>query len=343
MVDMHDYLERVYAGAALDRSDTRAIFADILNNRVEPELLASFLIAMKMKGESPAEIAGAAEAMMLEATPLPRPDYAFADIVGTGGDGYNTINVSSAAAVVAASCGAAVAKHGNGSFSSLTGSADLFNACGVNLAMSPRRARACLDETGFTFLFAPQYHSAVRHAMAVRRALKTRTLFNLLGPLCNPGRPTHTILGVYKAELVRPFADTLQLLGYQRAMVVHGSGMDELALHGPSMVAEINGDKIQEYQLTPADFGLNTFAIDAIEGGLPEQNKRLALAALSGTGAPAHLQAIAMNAAALLVLMGLEPDHKTAAEAALQSMQQGRPMALLERVARLSQTREVSP
>lgn len=166
-----------------------------------------------------------------------------------------------------------MAKHGNRSVSSKSGSSDLLDKMGIKLDMSPAQARRCLDELGICFLFAPQYHAGVRHAMPVRQALKTRTLFNVLGPLINPARPTYQLMGVYAPELVRPIAETLLALGLKTGMVVHGAGLDEIAIHGPTQVAEIRDGEIREYLLTPADFGLETYPVSAIQGG---NRKRIA-------------------------------------------------------------------
>ncbi|HAO0783035.1 TPA: anthranilate phosphoribosyltransferase, partial [Escherichia coli] len=167
-------------------------------------------------------------------------DYLFADIVGTGGDGSNSINISTASAFVAAACGLKVAKHGNRSVSSKSGSSDLLAAFGINLDMNADKSRQALDELGVCFLFAPKYHTGFRHAMPVRQQLKTRTLFNVLGPLINPAHPPLALIGVYSPELVLPIAETLRVLGYQRAAVVHSGGMDEVSLHAPTIVAELH-------------------------------------------------------------------------------------------------------
>ncbi|GGD54845.1 anthranilate phosphoribosyltransferase [Lacimicrobium alkaliphilum] len=335
---MQPLLEQLYAQKALTQEQTREFFAQVIAGNMDPIILASALTALKMRGETPAEIAGAASALVDQAKHFPRPDYDFADIVGTGGDGFNTLNISSASAIVAASCGAKVAKHGNRSVSSKSGSADLFREFGLDLAMSPDTASVCLDKTGLCFLFAPEYHAGIRHAMPVRTALKTRTLFNLLGPLANPARPTHILLGVYLPELVRPMAETLQLLGYQHALVVHGSGLDELALHGPTKVAELEQNTIREYQLTPADFNLPEQPISAIKGGDPAENKQVIETLLAGNGQDAHRQAVAINSGALLKLLGLADSYQQGAEMAMDKLNSDKPLALIERTAGLSRS-----
>ncbi|AWL11720.1 Anthranilate phosphoribosyltransferase [Saliniradius amylolyticus] len=334
---MQDILDTLYDGKALSQADTRRFFDAVVKGDVEPVVLASALTALKMRGETPEEIAGAVSALIDNARPFPEVDTPFADIVGTGGDGHNTINISSASAIVAAACGAKVAKHGNRSVSSKSGSADLFESFGMELMMSPDTAANCLEQTGLCFLFAPNYHAGIRHAMPVRQALKTRTLFNLLGPLANPARPSHMLVGVYLPELVRPFAETLKLLGYTKALVVHGSGLDEFALHGPSQVAELDQGEIREYQLSPADFGLTESPISAIKGGEPEENKTLIEALLNGQGQPAHETAVAINTGALLKLLGLAETFKHGAEQALAVIRSGRAIETIEQASRLSQ------
>jgi anthranilate phosphoribosyltransferase len=329
-------LEKLYSGISLPQEEVTHIFSQVVSGQMDDILLSSLLTALKIKGESPQEIAGAAAALIQQAGDFPRPDYPFADIVGTGGDGHNTINISSAAAIVAASCGLKVAKHGNRSVSSKSGSADLFKAFGMELSMSADTARNCLDQSNLCFLFAPVYHAGIKHAMAVRTTLKTRTLFNLLGPLVNPARPSHIMLGVYHPDLLKPFAQTLQILGYKNAMVVHGSGLDELALHGSSQVIEVKDDKLHEYILTAADFGLDSYPLSAIEGGEPEYNKQLIEQVLSGKGQAAHQAAVAMNAGALLKLCGKADSFKQGAKMAILAMQNQAPIQTIKQAAELS-------
>ena len=331
---MHEALEQLYRGQSLSRETLQQLFDVLLRGEMDPIILSSLLTALKIKGESPAEIAGAASALLAAAKPFPRPDYAFCDIVGTGGDGLHTINVSTLSALVGAECGIKVAKHGNRSVSSKTGSSDLLDKLGVRLDMSPAIARRCLDEENVCFLFAPQYHSGIRHAMPVRNALKTRTLFNVLGPLINPARPSYQLMGVYSAELVRPIAETLQQLGLPRGMVVHGAGLDEIAVHGSTRVAEIKDGQIREYTLSPEDFGLHRYPLDAIRGGEPDENRRISENILLGQGSDAQNAAIALNLAPLLLMANRVGSLAEGAEQVLATLQSGK---VLERVSRLAQ------
>ncbi|WP_145567327.1 anthranilate phosphoribosyltransferase [Yersinia aleksiciae] len=303
---MQTLLEKLFRAESLSQQESQQLFAAIVRGELEASQLAAALISMKVRGETPSEIAGAAQALLADAQPFPRPDYLFADIVGTGGDGTNSINISTASAFVAASCGVKVAKHGNRSVSSRSGSSDLLAAFGIRLDMSAEQSRLALDELGVCFLFAPQYHTGFRHAMPVRQQLKTRTLFNVLGPLINPARPPLALIGVYSPELVLPIAQTLKVLGYQRAAVVHGGGMDEVAIHAPTQVAELNNGNIESYELAPEDFGLNRYTLDSLQGGAPEENRDILARLLQGKGESAHAAAVAANVALLLKLHGQE-------------------------------------
>lgn len=303
---MQKILEKLYQAQILTQAESYQLFSTIVTGQLPPSQLAAALIAMKIRGEQPEEIAGAASALLENAQPFPRPDYLFADIVGTGGDGSNSINISTTSAFVAAACGLKVAKHGNRSVSSKSGSSDLLAAWDINLEMSADQSRQALDELDVCFLFAPQYHSGFRHAMTVRQQLKTRTLFNLLGPLINPARPDLALIGVHSQQLVLPIAHSLKALGYQRAAVVYGGGMDEIALHCATTVAELRDGVVCHYQVTPEEFGFGWHPKEALTGGTPEENRDTLRALLQGKGKRAHEEAVAVNVAMLLKLSGRE-------------------------------------
>ena len=329
---IYDIADKIYAQQSLSQQESHTLFDAIIKGEVEPILLSAVLTALKIKGETPAEIAGAASALVANANAFPSPDYDFGDIVGTGGDGANTINISTTAAFVAAACGIKVAKHGNRGVSSKSGSSDLLDKFGINLAMKPETARQALDDLGVCFLFAPEYHGGVRHAMPVRQTLKTRTIFNLLGPLINPARPNIELMGDYDQALVRPIAETMAAMGMKRAAVVHGSGLDEVAIHGETTVAEIINGEITEYTLTPADFGLDTHPLEAIKGGEPEENRAIITDILTGKGTDAQQGAVAVNVALLMRLFGHE-DLKANTQKAIDVMQAGSAFALVEQLA----------
>ncbi|MFB4710945.1 bifunctional anthranilate synthase glutamate amidotransferase component TrpG/anthranilate phosphoribosyltransferase TrpD [Enterobacter hormaechei subsp. steigerwaltii] len=315
-------LEKLYQAQTLSQQESHQLFSAVVRGELKPEQLAAALVSMKVRGESPQEIAGAATALLENAAPFPRPDYPFADIVGTGGNGSNSINISTASAFVAAACGLKVAKHGNRSVSSRSGSSDLLAAFGINLDMNAERSREALDDLGVCFLFAPKYHTGFRHAMPVRQQLKTRTLFNVLGPLINPAHPPLALIGVYSPELVLPIAETLRVLGYQRAAVVHSGGMDEVSLHAPTLVAELNNGEVLNYQLEAADFGLTPYHQDALAGGTPEENRDILTRLLQGKGEAAHEAAVAANVAMLMRLHG-EEDLKANAQKVLDVLRSG--------------------
>ena len=295
-------LEQLYSGHSLSTSESTALFNAVIQGELSNEQIAAMLIALKVRGANTEEITGAVAASLQNAKAFPHPNYAFADIVGTGGDGQNTINISTASAIVAASMGAKVAKHGNRSVSSKSGASDVFTALGVNVNVTPEQARQALDEIGVCFLFAQQYHSGFRHVAPVRAALKTRTIFNILGPLINPARPTYHLLGVYAPELVKTYAETAVALEHQHSFVVHGSGLDEVALHGETQVAEIKNGKIEYFTLTPEDFGLKAQSLESLRGGEPQENAQMLTALLQGKGKAEHANAVAANTALLLKL-----------------------------------------
>ncbi|EOX3367646.1 anthranilate phosphoribosyltransferase [Vibrio cholerae] len=329
---MQTIINKLYEQQGLTQAESQQLFDQIIRGEMDPVLMAAVLTALKIKGETPDEIAGAAKALLANANPFPRPDYDFADIVGTGGDGSNTINISTTAAFVAAACGVKVAKHGNRGVSSKSGSSDLLSSFGINLAMSAQDSRQALDDLGVAFLFAPQYHNGVRHAMPVRQTMKTRTIFNILGPLINPARPNIELMGVYSKDLVRPIAQTMLQMGLKGAAVVHGSGLDEVAIHGETQVAEIRQGELIEYTLTPEDFGVNRYPLDAIRGGEPEENRAIITQILTGNGTAAQMAAVAVNVALLLRLFGQE-DLKANTQQAIAVMKSGQAYGLVQQLA----------
>ncbi len=289
---------------SLTREEATTVFSRLIDGDWSEIEVAGLLGALKTRGETPEEIAGAAQALRDAALPFPRPDYPFADSCGTGGSATGTLNVSTAVAVVCAELGLPVAKHGNRAVSSKSGSADVLEAVGVRLDAPPEIARRCLDEVGVCFLFAPQYHAGVRHAMPVRRAFATRTIFNLLGPLVNPARPPVQIVGVYDPALCLPLAATLQMLGTAAALVVHGEGLDEIALHGTTRAALLRDGRLSELELTPEEAGLERRPLAALRGGQATENAAAFLELLAGKGSDAYRDAVALNAGALSWIAG---------------------------------------
>jgi anthranilate phosphoribosyltransferase len=297
-------LPRLLSGNDLSQGDAEDLFERLVLGRLEPAEIAAMLIALRMKGETADEMIGAARGLFAAARPFERPDYLFADCCGTGGDGSGSINISTAAAFVAAACGLPVAKHGNRAISSRCGSADVLEAIGANIELAPDRARALLDQTGFCFLYAPAYHPGMRHAGPVRRQLQVRTILNLLGPCINPARPTVQLLGVADPARLTAIALTLDAMGVERALVVHGSGLDEVALHGPTEAIRLDRGRIEELVLTPGDVGLERAAPDGAAGGDADSNAARLRLLLDGRGSQVEEDITAFNAAALLVTAG---------------------------------------
>ncbi|WP_211664957.1 anthranilate phosphoribosyltransferase [Litorilituus lipolyticus] len=323
-------------GKNLSQTQSHTFFREVLHGNIEPALLGSVLTALKIKGETPEEIAGAAVAIREAATSFPAQVEHVSDCVGTGGDGANTINISTTAAILAAACGIKMAKHGNRSVSSMSGSADLLEAFGVNLMMTPETASNCLAKANLCFLYAPAYHSGFKHAAPVRKAMGVRTLFNILGPLVNPAQPKVMLLGVYTPDLLQTIAQALLLTGVERAFVVHGSGLDEIALHGETRLIEIDQGELIERTITPEDFGLDSYPLEAIKGGTPQENADIIKAILSGKGEAAHNAAVVINCASLLYLHGKADCLKTAQEIASQVLASGKGLETLEQLVALS-------
>ncbi|WP_028773026.1 anthranilate phosphoribosyltransferase [Shewanella waksmanii] len=335
-------LEQLFAGNSVSREQAKQLFTTIVQGEMSEVTMAGMLIAMKMRGETIDEISGAADALREAAKPFPTPNadtqaQGIVDIVGTGGDGHNTINISTTAAFVAAASGAKVAKHGNRSVSSKSGSSDLLAQFGIDLTMAPELARDCLDKFGLCFLFAPHYHGGVRHAVPVRQALKTRTLFNVLGPLINPSHPDFMVLGVYSEALVEPIANVLKALDVKRAMVVHGSGLDEVAVHGETQVCELKDGQLTHYSLTPEQLGVDRAALEDLTGGTPEQNAQFTRDILQGKGQAAHQNAVAVNAGCALYIAGVADSPAAGTALALQTIANGEGFNRLQQLASASQ------
>jgi len=322
-------ISRLLDGGDLDRDAARSLFAQIVEGSLSEPLMAAAFVALRVKGESAEELIGAAQALRSAARPFPAPASLFADSCGTGGDFSGSINVSTAAAFAAAACGLPVVKHGNRSFTSKCGSADVLEALGARLDLSALESRDILDRTGFCFLLAPLYHPGIAHAGPVRRALKVRTIMNLLGPCLNPARPRVQLLGVADAKLVRPIAETLRALGVERALVVHGSGLDEVALHGfTTAVSLVDGD-LEELEITPEQAGLDRMPVQAITGGSPQENAKRLVEILSGVGGPADIAVVALNAGALLYTAGKVADLREGVGHAMEAMRSCRARSVL--------------
>ncbi len=326
-------LQQVLDGRDLSREQTREVMGEIMSGDATPAQIGGFLVALRAKGETPDEIAGCAEAMRAHVLPVrPRRDD-LVDTAGTGGDGAHTINISTAAALVAAAAGAAVAKHGNRAVSSQCGSADVLEALGFTLEQEPQRIEQSIDELGFGFLFAPSHHPAMRHAAPVRKELATRTVFNVLGPLTNPAGARAQVVGVYSEQLVRTIAEVLARLGAHRAFVVHGAGgIDELSPVGPNLVAEVRDGSVHERTLDPeAELGLPRCSVEELRGGTPAENAT-ALREVFAGGDGGRRSAVLLNAAGAIAAAGHTADLREGLELAREAIDSGAAADRLEQL-----------
>jgi anthranilate phosphoribosyltransferase len=322
-------IARLLEGEDLDRDGARILFSRIVEGSLSEPLMAAAFVALRVKGETADELIGAAQALRAAAQPFPAPAGLFADSCGTGGDFSGSINVSTAAGIVAAACGLPVVKHGNRSFTSKCGSADVLEALGARLDLDPLESREILDQTGFCFLLAPKYHPGIAHAGPVRRALKVRTIMNLLGPCLNPARPKVQLLGVADPKLLRPIAETLKALGVERALVVHGSGLDEIALHGFTQAVSLNDGRLEKLEITPEQAGLDRMPVESITGGSPAENAHRLRDILSGIGGAADIAVVALNAGALLMTAGKVSNLEEGAGFAMEAMRSRRARSTL--------------
>lgn len=332
----HDHrtvLADLVAGEPMTEDASRTLFAALVAGELDDEQITAMLIALPVRRETAAEMTGAAKALRAAATPFPRPDYPFADSCGTGGDGSGSINISTAAAFVAASAGLPVAKHGNRSVTSRCGSADVLERLGVRIDVSPQVSRRALDQTGVCFLYAPAYHPGLRHAGPARRALGVRTIMNLLGPCVNPAAPSVQLLGVYDPATLDPVARTIAALGVTDALVVHGGGLDEVALHADTQAIRLSGGAFERIVLSPEDAGLQRRPVGAVAGGDAETNAAGLAAVLQGRGPEAHIDAVALNAGALLMTAGIASDLAAGVALAKDRLASGAPYGRLTALA----------
>jgi anthranilate phosphoribosyltransferase len=305
-MDLPSAIGRIVERKDLSADEMAQVVGAIMDGQATPAQIGALMTALRMKGETVEEIVGAARAMRARATPLGVPDGVVVDTCGTGGDGRGTINVSTIAALVVAAAGVKVAKHGNRAQSSKSGSADVLEALGVNVAAPPEVVERCIAQVGIGFLFAPAFHGATRHASGPRKEIGVRTFFNLLGPLTNPAGAKHQLIGVYAADRVEMLAHALGRLGSLHALVVHGAGgLDELAPDGATEVAELRAGEVKRYQLRPKDFGLAEEDARGLDGGDAQANARVLRDVLSGERRGAARSTVVMSAAAALYAAGM--------------------------------------
>jgi anthranilate phosphoribosyltransferase len=335
-------LARLLDGHGLSREEARAVMTEIMVGEATPAQIGGFLVALRLKGETADEIAGCAEAMrehVLQVRPK-RDDLV--DTAGTGGDAARTINISTAAALVAAAAGAGVAKHGNRAVSSASGSADVLEALGFRLELPPAEIERSIDQLGFGFLFAPTHHPAMRHAAPVRQELAARTVFNVLGPLTNPAGARAQVLGVYAPSLVRTIAEVLAQLGSRRAFVVHGAGgIDELSPAGPNLVCEVVDGEVREREIDPLELGVPRCDPADLRGGSPHDNAEAIRAVFRGENGGKR-SAILLNAAGAVAAAGHAADLREGLEVARQALDSGAALERLDALVAFSQSAGVS-
>jgi len=326
---MQDYIERVTDGEDLDGEQARDAARAVFEEATEAQI-GALLAALRAKGETETEIAGFAEGMRDAARTITPDRSPLVDTCGTGGDDYDTINVSTTSAIVAAGAGVAVAKHGNYSVSSTSGSADVLDVAGVNVEAEPPAVEAAIERDGIGFMLAPVFHPAMKAVIGPRKELGMRTVFNVLGPLTNPAGADAQVVGVYDSELVSVIAHALAKMDVERAMVVHGSGMDEIALHDSTTVAEVDGDEVTEYTLTPADMGVERAPIEAVAGGDPEANAADLRGIVTGDVTGPKRDIILANAGAAVYVAGAAADLRAGVDAAREAIDTGAAAAKLD-------------
>ena len=335
---IQDALARLLDGRDLDREQARAVMDEIMTGEATQAQIGGFLVALRVKGETPDEIAGFAEAIRARGVSVTPKRADLVDTAGTGGDGRATINISTAAALVAAAAGAGVAKHGNRAVSSASGSADVLEALGFSLETTAERIAQSIDELGFGFLFAPSHHPGFRHAASVRRELAARTVFNVLGPLTNPAGARAQVVGVYDPSLVPTIAQVLAQLGAQRAFVVHGAfGVDELSPAGPNLVCEVVDGEVHDRTIDPLDLGVARCEADELRGGSPADNAAVIRAVFSGAERGGKRDAILLNAAGAIAAGGHAEDLREGLEIARRTVDSGAAAERLEELVAFSQ------
>lgn len=334
MEDFKKLIGVVAEGLPLGPAEAERAFELIMTGEATPAQIAAFLMALRVRGETVDELTAGARTMRAKALRVAAPSDAI-DIVGTGGDGAHTYNISTATSIVVAAAGVPVAKHGNRAASSKSGTADALTALGVKLEISPEEIGRCIAEAGIGFMFAPAHHSAMKYVAPVRAELGTRTIFNLLGPLSNPAGVKRHVIGVFAPRWVEPFAEALRNLGSERALVVHGDGLDELSTTGISYVAELKNGKIGTYEVTPEESGLPRATLADLRGGTPAENARAIVELFDGAKG-AYRDIVLLNAAAALLVAGKGSDLREGIALAARVIDSGAAKATLARLVAVS-------
>ncbi|MDP2121384.1 MAG: anthranilate phosphoribosyltransferase [Hoeflea sp.] len=341
MADLKSFIAKAAGGEALTRDEASQAFRVMMSGDATPSQIGGLLMALRVRGESVDEIAGAVSVMREKMLPVSAPTDAI-DIVGTGGDASGTYNVSTAAAFITAGAGVKVAKHGNRALSSKSGAADSLAALGVSLELDPAGIAACIDQAGVGFMFAPAHHSAMRHVGPSRVELGTRTIFNLLGPLSNPAGVKRQLLGVFAPQWLTPLAHVLRDLGSETVWVVHGDGLDEMTTTGVTKIVALENGAIRDFEITPEDLGLSRVSLDLLKGGDGVENAAALKRVLEGE-TNAYRDIALLNAAGALVIAGKAQDLREGVAMAARSIDSGAALAALETLVRVSRAHAPAP
>jgi len=335
---IEDGIKKINFGQNLSRKEISSVMNQILTGLASENQIKSFLLSLSSKGESVEEVIGSAEVMRSLSTKVPVNTKHLVDTCGTGGVGSGIFNVSTTAAFVASSCGAKVAKHGNRSATRKSGSADLLEVAGVSLDLNPVQVKDCIEKVGLGFMFAPAHHSAMKYAIGPRKELGIKTIFNLLGPLTNPAGALNQVLGVFDSKWIRPLAEVLKELGSENVLVLHSEdGLDEISSASSTSIAELRGGEINEYSISPEDFGLKILPIENLKVSSPEESLQIAKEALRGEN-QAATQMVAMTSGAALYVAGLAGSLKEGIDMSLHNISEGRGLKKLDELVEYSQS-----
>ena len=329
-MNINEAVEKFSSGNSLKKNEIKEVFLSIMNNECNDAEIISFLMTLKTKGETVEEITGAAEVLREMSQKLKLNSQELVDTCGTGGDGQNTFNISTASAIVAAAAGVKIAKHGNKSISSKSGSSDLLEFSGINIDLDEEQAQKCFDDNGITFMFAPKYHKAMKNVANVRKSIKTRTIFNVLGPLSNPANAKYQILGVYDKKLILPIAKVIKGLGIKRAMVVHSEeGLDEISCEKDTYIAEVNENEISEYTINPKEFGLEILSLESLKVDSVEESYKIFMNMLENKDETA-VNIVSLNAGAAIYISGIKENLKEGIEFAKELIISGKALKKFE-------------
>ncbi len=329
-------LEKLLNNISLTQDEAHEVMLKIMSGEYNDAQISGFLIALRAKGESSSEIAGFAQAMRDKMTKIDSVDNA-TDMCGTGGDASGTFNISTAASFVVAGAGVPVAKHGNRSMSSKSGSADVLTELGVDITLPPEKVSSCIKDIGIGFMFAPSLHPAMKYAMGARVALGTRTVFNILGPLCNPAGVKRQLMGIFEGSLTDKVAKVLKKLGSEKAMIVHGyDGLDEVSTTASTKISHLNSQgEIESMAIAPSDYGIETSTLEELKGGTPEENAKIIMSILDGSEDSKKTDIVVLNAAAGIYVGGVSESIEAGIERARESIESGNALKKLEELARV--------